>query len=336
MSGQDTELEQLRAGVSCAVLLERGGYQIDKGESTARCQKWRRGSGEIVIVNHDGRGWWDPQRPGTDRTGKGDVFTLAQYLDPGLNFGHVRKLLRGLVGLAPSYPMQERRQAAHGKPAIPVADLWAWRSRLRHGSATWCYLTGERALPAAVLAAADRFDAVREGPHGSAWFAHRDQTGALTGIDMRGPDWRGFSKSSDKSLFRLPGEAAQGSGGEAVGIGGGGGTDTLTRLAVCEAPIDALSLAALEGLRADTLYVSTTGGMGPLTLACLQALLQDLAAHPEGVLAAATDADAAGERYAAHLMAMAQAAGVRSERLVPSGGQNDWNDQLKQRDGRGS
>ncbi len=319
MSGQDTELEQLRAGVSCAVLLERGGYQIDKGESTPKCQKWRRGSGEIVIVNHDGRGWWDPQRPGTDRAGKGDVFTLAQYLDPGLNFGHVRKLLRGMVGLAPSYPMQERRQAAHDKPAIPVADLWAWRSRLRRGSATWNYLTGERALPAAVLAAADLFDAVREGPRGSAWFAHRGDDGVLTGIDMRGPDWRGFSKSSDKSLFRLP-----------------GGTGLLTRLAVCEAPIDALSLAALEGLRGDTLYVSTTGGMGPLTLACLDALLQDLAAHPEGVLAAATDADAAGERYAAHLMAMAEAAGVRSERLVPPDGQKDWNDLLKQRNGRGS
>jgi len=319
MNGQDTELEQLRAGVSCAVLLERGGYQIDKGESTAKCQKWRRASGEIVIVNHDGRGWWDPQRPGTDRGGKGDVFTLAQHLDPALNFGHVRKLLRGMVGLAPSYPMLERRQEARDKPAVPVADLWSRRSRLRRGSATWGYLTGERALPAAVLAAADLFDAVREGPHASAWFAHRDGTGVLTGIDMRGPDWRGFSKASDKSLFRLP-----------------GGTGLLTRLAVCEAPIDALSLAALEGLRADTLYISTTGGMGPLTLACLDALLQDLAAHPEGVLAAATDADVAGERYAAHLMAMAEAAGVRSERLVPPGGQNDWNDAVQQRNGRGS
>jgi len=319
MSGQDTELEQLRAGVSCAVLLERGGYQIDKGGSTPKCQKWRRGSGEIVIVNHDGRGWWDPQRLGTDRAGKGDVFTLAQYLDPRLNFGHVRKLLRGMVGLAPSYPMLERRQDVRDQPAVPVADLWAHRSRLRRGSATWGYLTGERALPAAVLAAADRLDAVREGPRGSAWFAHRGDDGVLTGIDMRGPDWRGFSKSSDKSLFRLP-----------------GGTDLLTRLAVCEAPIDALSLAALEGLRGDTLYVSTTGGMGPLTLACLHALLQDLAAHPEGVLAAATDADAAGERYAAHLMTMARVAGVRSERLVPPDGQNDWNDLLKQRNGRGS
>ncbi len=319
MSGQDTDLEQLRAGVSCAVLLERSGYQIDKGGSTAKCQKWRRGSGEIVIVNHDGRGWWDPQRLATERASKGDVFTLAQHLDPRLTFGHVRKLLRGMVGLAPSYPMLERQQEARDKPAVPVADLWSRRSRLRRGSATWGYLTGERALPAAVLAAADLFDAVREGPCGSGWFAHRGGDGVLTGIDMRGPDWRGFSKQSDKSLFRLP-----------------GGTGALTRLAVCEAPIDALSLAALEGLRADTLYAATGGGMGPLTLACLDALLQGLAAHPEGVLAAATDADAAGKRYAVHLMAMAEAACVRSKRIVPPGGQNDWNDVIKQRNGRGA
>jgi len=319
MSGQNTELEQLRAGVSCAVLLERSGYQIDKGESTAKCQKWRRGSGEIVIVNHDGRGWWDPQRPATDHASKGDVFTLAQHLDPRLTFGHVRKLLRGMVGLAPSYLALERRQEARDTPSVPVAQLWARRSRLRRGSATWGYLTGERALPAAVLAAADLFDAMREGPRGSGWFAHRDGAGVLTGIDMRGPDWRGFSKASDKSLFRLPGS-----------------TGALTRLAVCEASIDALSLAALEGLRADTLYVATGGGMGLQTLACLDMLLQDLAVQPKGVLVAATDADAAGERYAAHLAVMAEGAGVCSERLEPPNGQNDWNDIMRQRHGRGT
>jgi len=99
---------------------------------------------------------------------------------------------------------------------------------------------------------------------------------------------------------------------------------------VCEAPIDALSLAALEGVRADTLYVATTGGMGPLTLACLDALLQELAARPGSVLVAATDADQAGDRYAARLAELALAAGVRSERLRPMHGLNDWNDHLKQ------
>ena len=309
MSGHDVELDQLRAGVSCAALLEQlqPGWLLDKEGSTAKCLKYRRGSGEVLIVNHGGRGWWDPMSDA-----KGDVFSLTQHLDPRLNFGQVRKLLRGMVGMRPSHPEPERKPAKADTPAVPVAQLWARRRRLSRGSATWGYLTGERALPPAVLQAADLFDIVREGPYGSAWFAHRDHAGVLTGIDMRGPDWRGFSKQSDKSLFRLP-----------------GGTGRLARLAVCEAPIDALSLAALEGLRADTLYLATTGGMGPQTLACLDALLRDLSGQPDAVLVAATDADGAGERYAQRLAERAKAAGVRWERLVPTGGQNDWNDQLK-------
>ena len=308
MSGHDVELDQLRAGVSCAALLERlqPGWLLDKGESTPKCLKYRRGAGEVLIVNHGGRGWWDPMSDA-----KGDVFSLTQHLDPGLNFGQVRKLLRGMVGMRPFHPELERKLAKPDRPAVPVARLWARHRRLGRGSATWGYLTGERAIPAAVLAAADLFDAVREGPHGSAWFAHRDHAGVLTGIDMRGPDWRGFSQQSDKSLFRLP-----------------GGTGRLVRLAVSEAPIDALSLAALEGLRADTLYLATTGGMGPLTLASLDALLRDLAGQPDAVLVAATDADAAGERHARRLAERAEAAGVRWERLIPPGGQNDWNDAL--------
>ena len=311
MSGHDTELDQLRAGVSCAALLERlqPGWLLDKEGSTPKCLKYRRGAGEVLIINHGGRGWWDPMSDA-----KGDVFSLTQHLDPALNFGQVRKLLRGMVGMRPSHPEMERKPAKADTPAVPVAQLWARRRRLSRGSATWGYLTGERALPPAVLAAADLFDAVREGPYGSAWFAHRDHAGVLTGIDMRGPDWRGFSKQSDKSLFRLP-----------------GGTGVLTRLAVCEAPIDALSLAALEGLRADTLYLATTGGMGPLTLACLDALLRNLAGQPEAVLVAATDADPAGERYAQRLAERAKAAGVRWARLVPPGGKNDWNNVIVDR-----
>jgi hypothetical protein len=310
MNGHDAELEQLRTGVSCAALLERlqPGWRLDTADSTPKCLKYRRGAGEVLIINHGGRGWWDPMSEA-----KGDVFSLTQRLDPALNFGQVRKLLRGLVGLCPSGPVLERRRKRPEAPAIPVGERWARRPRLRRGSAAWGYLTGERALPPAVLGAADRFDAVREGPHASAWFAHRDHAGALTGIEMRGPGWRGFAEGADKSLFRLP-----------------GGTGVPTRLAVCEAPIDALSLAVLEGVRADTLYLATTGGMGPLTLACLDALLRDLATQPAGVLVAATDADKPGERYAERLAALAAAAGVRSERLVPPDGLNDWNDVLKQ------
>ncbi len=50
MSGHDAELVQLKAAVSCALLLERGGYSLDRKDSTKHCLKYRRGAGEVVIV----------------------------------------------------------------------------------------------------------------------------------------------------------------------------------------------------------------------------------------------------------------------------------------------
>jgi hypothetical protein len=133
----------------------------------------------------------------------------------------------------------------------------------------------------------------------------------VTGIEMRGATYRSFSTGGAKSLFRLP-----------------GGSGRLARVAVCEAAIDALSLAAVEGTRPDTLYAATAGGMGPVTIAAVQELLQELAANPSGVLIAATDADSAGRRYAARLQEMSVGAGVRFDALLPPAGSKDWNDAL--------
>ena len=307
MSGRDAELIQLRAGVGCAVLLERGGYKLDRRESTRRCQKWRRGAGEIVIVVHDGRGWWDPC---SDR--KGDVFSLAKHLEPGLTFGQVRRVLSDLLGIAPCFPTSPAAQREKA-PGLPLPQRWSARPVLSRGSRTWRYLTGARAVEVPVLVAAARVDAVREGPCGSAWFAHRNLAGGIAGIEMRGPDYRGFSAGGAKTLFRLPGRPAS-------------GATPATRLVVCEAPIDAMSLAGIERLRADTLYTATAGGMGPGTIVALRALLQELAARPDAVLVAATDADTAGERYAARLAELALEAGIRSGRTQPPGGCKDWNE----------
>jgi hypothetical protein len=160
--------------------------------------------------------------------------------------------------------------------------------------------------------AARAADAVREGPRGSAWFAHRDNTGVLTGIEMRGANYRNFSAGGSKALFRLP-----------------GGPGPLPRVAVCEAAIDALSLATIEQCRPDTLYAATAGGMGPATIAALQHLLRNLIAEPAGTLIAATDADIAGRRHAARLEGLAAEAGARFETILPPAGLNDWNDSLR-------
>jgi hypothetical protein len=155
-------------------------------------------------------------------------------------------------------------------------------------------------------------DAIREGPRGSAWFAHRDDEGLITGIEMRGPDYRSFSAGGRKTLFCLA-----------------GGPGRLPRIAVCEAAIDALSLATIESQRDDTLYMATSGGMGPSTIAALQHLLQDLSRDPTGILIAATDADTAGRRFATRLGELAIEAGVRFDTILPPDGLKDWNDVLR-------
>jgi hypothetical protein len=308
MQTEDTELEQFRRAVNCASLLEGWSppWRLDRRESTRGALKYRREEGEVLIVNHDGRGWWDPQS-----TAKGDIFDLVQYLDPNLNFGQVRRELRRLVGVSPTFPPAFSSREKND-PSAPIAARWMARPRLRHGSAVWAYLAGTRRLPARVLEAADRADILREGPYGSAWFAHRDDPNAVTHVEIRGPGFKGSLRGGTKTLFRLSGAGLR-----------------QNRLVITEAPIDTLSVAAIERIRADTLYAATGGGMGPGTVQAIERLLGQIAQCHDAVLASSTDANRAGERYAARHAELAAAAGIAFERLAPPTG-TDWNDVLVQ------
>ena len=70
MCGHDREQEQIKAEVSCAVLLEQlqPGWTLDRRESTRCCLKYRRGPGCILIVfgfpHRDARRTWSvcPER----------------------------------------------------------------------------------------------------------------------------------------------------------------------------------------------------------------------------------------------------------------------------------
>src|SRR5271165_775106 len=124
----DAELATLRSAVNCAAVLESmAGWKLDARESTRRALKYRRAKGEVLIVNHDGRGWWDPLSEA-----KGDAFSLVQHLDPGLNFGHVRQVLRRLIGLAPAYRTLVR-EPRDRRDVRSLDERWARRPRLRQG-----------------------------------------------------------------------------------------------------------------------------------------------------------------------------------------------------------
>lgn len=293
---EKAELEGLKQKVPCAAVLEHLGFALDRKESTSKARKYRSGDA-IIIVIHDGKGWFDPLSDG-----KGDVFRLVEHIE-GVPFIKSMTRVAELVGFVPAEPVWER-ESRKGKPDLPIPERWQARPQPWRGSATWCYLSDARRLSERIIRAALDADVLREGPHGSMWAAHIDAHGAVTGWEERGAEWRGFATGGAKVLFRL------------------GRPDAL-RLCVTEAAIDAMSLAALEDLRPDTLYLSTGGGWSPATGAAIGAL----AVRPEIQLVAATDNNKQGDVYAGRLLALAEEAGCSGERLRPVA--DDWNADLK-------
>jgi len=313
MPHRDPEIEHLRDQVNCAVLLERAvpPWRLDRRESTPNALKYRRGRSEILIISHKGKGWWDPQSEK-----KGDVFNLVQYLEPSLNFGSVRKFLRPFAGLSPSFPTTQKPPKKSQNHSI--AERWAKRPSIRQGTAAWQYLTTVRRLPPHMVDGAHVEDVLREGPYGSAWFAHRDHTNLVTHVEIRGPAFKGSLKGGAKCLFRFHSHKI-----------------VPKRFVLTEAPIDALSLASIESATAshlfgNTLYAATGGGMGPATIGAIQDILFTIKDNPDTIFCSATDANPAGDRYAERQQDIATNIGVRFERLRPPIEKGDWNDILKQ------
>jgi hypothetical protein len=93
---------------------------------------------------------------------------------------------------------------------------------------------------------------LREGPVGSAWFAHFDYAGRRCARGCPRPDLQRLADGGRKVALPI---AVEGSSSSKAGY---------------HRAIDALSLAAIENLRGDTLYAATGGGMGPGRIAALE------------------------------------------------------------------
>ena len=293
------DLDRLRQEVSCAAILEDAAFAIVPRESTRRAMKYRRGDG-IIIVIHQGRGWFDPL---SDR--KGDVFALASYLH-GCGFPQALERVGRLVNVRSAEKIWQPRSPSQRRFAS-IADRWERRRSLFRSSPSWLYLSQARSIPASVLQAAINQDAVREGPQGSMWAKHVDRQGRMTGWEERGPHWRGFSAGGSKALFRI-------------------GNPDAVRICVTEAAIDAMSLAAMESMRSDSIYASTGGGWSPRTYFEIEHAAQAGDRH----FIAATDANPQGEAFADRIRQVAALTGCGFSRLRPPA--DDWNDVLRERE----
>src|SRR5690606_29246948 len=98
---ETADLENLRGREPCNAVLEQEGFALDLKASTRRAMKYRRAA-ELIIVIHEGKGWFDPL--GDD---KGDVFKLVEYLQ-GVRFVEAMHEVAALVGFVPAQPIWKR------------------------------------------------------------------------------------------------------------------------------------------------------------------------------------------------------------------------------------
>ena len=168
-------------------------WKLDReGKHPKLCLKYRRAAGEILIVNHEGRGWWDPTSDAQGRRVQSRAAAGA-----GLE-------LRPCAGSACA-SSQGSLRATHRlttevRERGPIGRSQTARRRsrpIRRGSAAWrdprCSSGAGRPPPSRSPPTAG---VLREGPHGSAWFAHRDETGAVCHVDVRGPTYKGSLKGA--------------------------------------------------------------------------------------------------------------------------------------------
>ena len=73
----------------------------------------------------------------------------------------------------------------------------------------------------------------------------------------------------------------------------------------------------------------TSGGMGPGTIAALEALLVGIARFPDALFCSATDANGPGDRFADRHQLLARKFGIPFVRLRPSIEGGDWNEVLR-------
>ena len=132
--------------VGCAAAARKGRLEGRLKESTRRAIKYRRDS-NIIIVIHEGRGWFDPLSPA-----KGDVFSLAEHLGAG-GFAEACDRVADVVGFVPSCAGLARPQGR--RRSRPSPSGWAYTVQSRGPARASLALSDRRArIPDGIIAAA--------------------------------------------------------------------------------------------------------------------------------------------------------------------------------------
>jgi len=300
----DDELHRFKSDIHFLhYAADRYGYRRERRESSVSSHVLRHpGTDDKIVVRKDRDGHWTYFSVRDDRD-HGTIVDFVQRRGRHLSLGSVREELRSWLGTP--RPLPETLELPRHSPRAqqrPVAEVFE-AARL----VSSCDYLAARGLRPETLSDPRFAGTWRLDGRGNVLFAHRDESGALTGFEVKSRGFTGFAAGGTKTAWQsraCPGDQ---------------------KLVITESAIDALSHYQLY--RDAARYVSTAGAPSSTQMELLGRLLARLA--PETIVVAALDSDEAGHKIASRIEALTR----RLPRLYFSRdapmGAKDWNDVLQ-------
>jgi hypothetical protein len=264
--------------------------------------KWK-GGGDIISI--DEPKWYD-FAPGAQKGGGGAI-DLVMYVN-SCSFLHALAWLSdrfgsgGMLKAATHHAREQAQQIAQSEPAPqftpPAADESQW-------FAVQQYLTQQRGLPENMVQALHSRRFVYADNQQNAVFIMRSLTGETTGAFKRG------TRGEDNTFMGYARGTKRADGWFYLRLGGKP-DDDITRVVITKSPIDALSLAAIEGMPQQKTMYLVADSTKSLPVEYLQSIPTVIAAY---------DNDAGDELALAIKEQLPQ-----TERMRPA--LKDWNEEL--------
>jgi len=269
----DDELHRFKSDIHLLeYAADRYGYRRDRRESSVSSHVLRHpASDDKIVVRKDRDRHWTYFSVRDDRD-HGTIIDFEKRRGQHRSLGSVRKQLRSWLGTARPVPealaLPSRRAPAGRRP---VAEVF----QAARVVPTCDYLEARGLVPRTLsdprFAGTWRLDA-----RGNALFAHRDESDALTGFEIKGRGFTGFAAGGTKTAWQsraFPDDRA---------------------LVITESAIDALSHHQLY--RHAARYLSTAGAPSGAQMELLGRLMARLTSWT--LVMAAVDADDAGHELA--------------------------------------
>jgi hypothetical protein len=302
----DDELHRFKSDIHFVhYAADRYGYQRDRRESSVSSHVLRHPvSDDKIVVRKDRDGHWTYFSVRDDRD-HGTLIDFVQRRGRHVSLGSVREELRSWLGTprpVPDYLEPPRR-------SVPTERrLFAEVFEAARAASTCDYLCARGLRPETLsdprFAGTWRVDA-----RGNVLFAHRDDTGVLTGFEIKNRGFTGFATGGTKSAWQ---SALR---------------DSDRALAITESAIDALSHHQLHSEQREiTRYLSISGQPSPAQIELLDRTFARLARGTTVV--AAVDADGVGHALAGRIRELVHGHGLVFRRDVPERAK-DWNEVLQ-------